>query len=69
MTTEVPSVLGNRRTTSNAESKRLKADSRVRGAVYEELMDTECLADGCERVFTPRLAGQEYCIKHRSEQH
>jgi len=63
---QVPSVLGNHRSTSLDESARLKAESRASGQVFEARYDTECLADGCERVFTPRLEGQEYCIKHRT---
>ena len=65
-TIQVPSVMGNRRSTSVEASAKLKADSRNSGMVFEARYDTECLEDGCERLFTPRLEGQEFCIRHRT---
>jgi hypothetical protein len=65
-TISVPTVMGNRRTTSIEVSEQLKAASRVDGAVFEEVMDAECAADGCERIFVQRLPGQEFCLRHRT---
>lgn len=65
-TITIPTVLGNRRTTSTDESERLKTESRVTGVVFEEVMDVECAADGCDRIFVQRLPGQEFCLRHRT---
>ena len=60
--------MNNRKTIPPELSERLKRESRVNGVLFEEVHDVECAADGCERVFVPRLEGQEYCTKHRTQQ-
>jgi hypothetical protein len=65
-TIEVLPIMGNRKTTPPEVSEKLKADSRVRGVIFEEVMDVECAADGCGRVFVQRLEGQEFCTRHRN---
>lgn len=64
-TITIPTVMGNHRTTSLEVSEQLKTASRVSGAVFEEVMDVECAADGCGRLFVQRLPDQEFCLRHR----
>lgn len=65
---EVPTLMGSNKITPPEVSAQIKKDSRVRGAVYEEVIDVECAADGCGRVFIQRMKGQEFCTRHRTHQ-
>lgn len=47
------------------QSDALRAESRARGELFQPLLDVECAAEACGRVFVPRLPEQEYCTRHR----
>jgi len=47
------------------ESERLQKESRKRGRLYKPVLDVECAADGCDRIFVPRVPDQEHCARHR----
>ncbi len=49
------------------ESDALRAESRKTGRLWEPVLDVECAADDCGRVFVQRSPDQEYCTRHRAQ--
>jgi hypothetical protein len=51
---------------SQAESDEIRKKSRQHGMIYSPVMDVECAADDCDRIFVQRLPDQEFCLRHRT---